>query len=102
MRTAHGDGAVADGGARSGTRPQPSLDIQPRPTTGGLRLATSIGVDELERANRRLAHALGADLACVDAARILRPLSVGGADGADVSPARSFADASATDRGDRR
>ena len=28
---------------------------------------------ELERANRRLAHALGGDLASVDAARILRP-----------------------------
>ena len=30
---------------------------------------------ELERANRRLAHALGGDLASVDAARILRPPS---------------------------
>jgi hypothetical protein len=30
-------------------------------------------VDELERANRRLAHALGADAACADAGRILRP-----------------------------
>jgi hypothetical protein len=29
--------------------------------------------DEAERANRRLAHALGADLAATDAARILRP-----------------------------
>jgi RepB DNA-primase from phage plasmid len=28
---------------------------------------------ELERANRRLAHALGADLACTDASRVLRP-----------------------------
>jgi hypothetical protein len=32
-----------------------------------------IGVREVERANRRLAHHLGGDLASVDAARILRP-----------------------------
>jgi hypothetical protein len=32
-----------------------------------------LAVAELERANRRLAHALGADPACADAARILRP-----------------------------
>jgi len=31
------------------------------------------GIEAIERANRRLAHALGADSACVDAARILRP-----------------------------
>lgn len=31
------------------------------------------GPDELERANRRLAHALGADMRATDAARILRP-----------------------------
>jgi len=37
------------------------------------QLRTPIGVDELEQANRRLAHHLGADLASVDAARILRP-----------------------------
>jgi hypothetical protein len=36
-------------------------------------LHTPIGVLELERANRRLAHHLGGDLASVDAARILRP-----------------------------
>jgi hypothetical protein len=36
-------------------------------------LAAPLGRDELERANRRLAHALGADLASADAARILRP-----------------------------
>lgn len=35
-------------------------------------LAQPIARDELERANRRLAHALGADLASADAARILR------------------------------
>lgn len=32
-----------------------------------------VGPDELERANRRLAHALGADMRATDAARILRP-----------------------------
>jgi hypothetical protein len=35
-------------------------------------LLDPIGADELERANRRLAHALGADPASADAARILR------------------------------
>ena len=34
-----------------------------------------LAVGELEQANRRLAHALGADPACADAARILRPPS---------------------------
>jgi hypothetical protein len=38
-------------------------------------LSAPITVPELERANRRLAHALGGDLASVDAARILRPPS---------------------------
>ena len=37
------------------------------------RLHNPVTVDELEAANRRLAHHLGGDLACVDAARILRP-----------------------------
>jgi hypothetical protein len=32
-----------------------------------------VGPDELERANRRLAHALAADMRATDAARILRP-----------------------------
>ena len=36
-------------------------------------LSAPVTVPELERANRRLAHALGGDLASVDAARILRP-----------------------------
>jgi RepB DNA-primase from phage plasmid len=36
-------------------------------------LTRPLALDELERANRRLAHALGADPACADAARILRP-----------------------------
>ncbi|MGI8559082.1 MAG: CHC2 zinc finger domain-containing protein [Solirubrobacteraceae bacterium] len=38
-------------------------------------LRAPIGVLELERANRRLAHHLGGDLASVDSARILRPPS---------------------------
>jgi hypothetical protein len=38
-------------------------------------LSAPVTVLELERANRRLAHALGGDLASVDAARILRPPS---------------------------
>ena len=36
------------------------------------QLTTPVGRDELERANRRLAHALGADGASADCARILR------------------------------
>jgi hypothetical protein len=36
-------------------------------------LSGAVTVSELERTNRRLAHALGGDLASVDAARILRP-----------------------------
>ena len=38
-------------------------------------LSAPVTVPELERVNRRLAHALGGDLASVDAARILRPPS---------------------------
>ena len=38
-------------------------------------LPAPVTVAELEQANRRLAHALGGDLASVDAARILRPPS---------------------------
>jgi hypothetical protein len=60
-------------------------------------LSAPVTVAELERANRRLAHALAGDLASVDAARILRLLSVGRARSGDVSPARSLADASVTD-----
>jgi hypothetical protein len=36
-------------------------------------LREPVAIDEIERANRRLAWALGADLACSEAARILRP-----------------------------
>ncbi len=32
-----------------------------------------VGLDKLEQANRRLAHQLGGDPACIDASRILRP-----------------------------
>ena len=37
------------------------------------QLQETVDLDELEQANRRLAHHLGGDLASVDAARILRP-----------------------------
>ena len=37
------------------------------------RLQQPVDLDDLEQANRRLAHHLGGDPACVDAARILRP-----------------------------
>jgi hypothetical protein len=55
--------------------PQPSIVI----ASGSGRnchaywpLTEPVGAAEIERANRRLAHALGADLASADAARILR------------------------------
>jgi hypothetical protein len=55
--------------------PQPAMVVRTSPC--GVHaywpVARSLSVGELERANRRLAHALGADLACTDAARILRP-----------------------------
>jgi hypothetical protein len=66
------------------------------------RLRRPVGVRALEQANRRLAHYLGGDLASVDAARMLRLLSVGRAVTGGVSPACSFADASVTSRGARR
>ena len=65
-------------------------------------------VEPIERANLRLIHHLGcdpdgkptvADPACKERARVLRPLSVGRTVTVDVSPARSFADASVTNRG---
>jgi len=37
------------------------------------QLQQPVDLDALEQANRRLAYHLGGDLACVDAARILRP-----------------------------
>jgi len=37
------------------------------------QLQAPVDLDALEQANRRLAYHLGGDLACVDAARILRP-----------------------------
>ena len=39
-------------------------------------LSENVSMDGLEAANRRLAQALGADLACAEAARILRPPSL--------------------------
>src|SRR3954447_18231068 len=72
--------ADCDGGAGVAAlerfEPQPSIVIASG--TGSNRhaywpLTEALGRDELERANRRLAHALGADPASADAARILRP-----------------------------
>lgn len=57
-------------------------------------LDRSATVAEVQRANRRLAFALGADPGSADAARILRPLSVGDHVSRRFVPARSFADAS--------
>ena len=56
-------------------RPRPAIVVR---TSGhGLHaywpLERPLPVNELERANRRLANAMEADLACTDAARILRP-----------------------------
>jgi hypothetical protein len=39
-------------------------------------LADPVGLDEVEQLNRRIAHALGADAASTDCARILRPPSL--------------------------
>jgi len=57
-------------------------------------LRTPVPTAAIEAANRRLAQHLGGDLASVDAARILRPLSVARRIRRSVCPARSFADAS--------
>ena len=57
-------------------------------------LTDPANADTLEHGNRRLAHALGADPVCVDAARILRPLSVARLVRGRLVPAPSFADAS--------
>jgi hypothetical protein len=55
--------------------PQPAIAVST--STRGVHaywpLERPLAPAELERANRRLAHALGADLACTDAARVLRP-----------------------------
>jgi hypothetical protein len=55
--------------------PQPAMLVRtsPRGVHAYWPLERPLGPDELERANSRLAHALGADLACTDAARVLRP-----------------------------
>ena len=58
------------------------------------QLSGPVSAEDARRANRRLAHALGADLCATDPARILRPLSVVGGAWASVLPACSLADAS--------
>ncbi|MHB8657439.1 MAG: DNA-primase RepB domain-containing protein [Solirubrobacteraceae bacterium] len=54
---------------------QPTMTISSSPGHLHLywQLQQPVDLDELEQANRRLAHHLGGDLASVDAARILRP-----------------------------
>ncbi len=56
-------------------QPRPAIVVRtsPRGVHAYWPLDRPLGVTELERANRRLAHALDADPACADAARILRP-----------------------------
>jgi hypothetical protein len=55
--------------------PQPAMVVRtsPRGLHAYWPLGRPLPVGELERANRRLAHAVDADIACTDAARILRP-----------------------------
>lgn len=60
-------------------KPPPSMVV--RSGSGSNRhaywlLARSASVDSIERANSRLADALGADIACAEPARILRPPSL--------------------------
>lgn len=69
-RLRRGEDAVS---ALSDFEPQPAIVIGSG--TGGnchayWPLTEPVGRDELERANRRLAHALGADPASADAARM--------------------------------
>jgi hypothetical protein len=54
-------------------------------------------VELIKRSNRRIAYRLGADPAATNPARILRLLSVGRLITGGVSPACSFADASANE-----
>lgn len=55
-------------------RPAPSMIVRSGTGAHGYwALLEPVGPDELEQANRRLAHALGADMRATDAARILRP-----------------------------
>jgi hypothetical protein len=68
------DDARSSAAARAFT-PQPSMIV----ASGGLghahaywQLTTTLGIRELEHANRRLAVSLGADVKCADATRILR------------------------------
>jgi hypothetical protein len=55
--------------------PQPAIVVRtsPQGRHAYWPLDRPLAVAELEAANRRLAHALGADPACADASRILRP-----------------------------
>ena len=80
---------------------------QPLPATRVIE-ATGELVEPIERAHLRVIHHLGtgedgkpnvADPACAERSRVMRPLSVGRTVTVDVSPARSFADASVTNRG---
>jgi RepB DNA-primase from phage plasmid/CHC2 zinc finger len=54
---------------------QPTMTISSSPGHLHLywQLQETVDLDELEQANRRLAHHLGGDLASIDASRILRP-----------------------------
>ena len=55
-------------------RPAPSMIVRSGSGAHGYwSLVEPVAPDELEQANRRLAHALGADMRATDAARILRP-----------------------------
>ncbi len=58
--------------------PAPSIIVQSGGTAGNLHgywlLSQHAGLDAIEDANRRLARATGADAACTDPARILRPV----------------------------
>lgn len=64
--------------ALAGFRPQPSIAVASG-TGGNLHaywlLHDAAALDDIERANRVIAHELGGDLQCTDAGRILRPPS---------------------------
>jgi RepB DNA-primase from phage plasmid len=63
------------GAALDAFRPKPTIVVRTsrRGRHAYWALDRPLAVEELERANRRLSFALGADAACADAARILRP-----------------------------
>ena len=66
------DAVAALGGVRAGAGDRDRLGQRQRTATPTGRSTEPLARDEVERANRRLAHALGADPASADAARILR------------------------------